>query len=99
MKTLVRTLAALSAVGLALILIPASPAIGGDCENACDSKRSSCDNKCTEKELICKGMCGLPIAPGYADCTEKCRKDKNKCSDQCTIDNAACKVECKISGK
>lgn len=96
MKIARHALSALVAIALALILVPISPAAGGDCENACDSKRTSCDNSCTEKKYICTAKCGVPFTPGYDKCTEKCADEASNCGLQCRVEHEGCKLKCKV---
>jgi hypothetical protein len=96
MKTILRTVAALVAVGLGVLLVPVSPAACGDCENACDSKRSSCDDNCSKNKTVCIVQCGVPLAPGYDDCRKRCDDSASNCQTQCQVEQAACKVKCQI---
>jgi hypothetical protein len=96
MKTLLRTVSALAAIGLALILVPVSPARGGDCEDTCNSKRTTCDATCTGKQQVCIGKCGVPgVSPGYEKCFQTCNSDLSQCQLQCQGEQALCKLKCK----
>src|SRR5262249_42886667 len=95
MKKLARALAALVTLALAVVLVPASPARGGDCEDKCDSKRSSCDSSCGSKKNECILKCGIPFTPGYDKCTQKCTDDHSNCTLQCRGEQEVCKLQCK----
>jgi hypothetical protein len=95
MKTLLRTLAALVAVGLGVLLVPVAPAEGEDCDAPCNTKRTTCDATCIGKQQICIAQCGLPISPGYPACFQKCNADASVCSLECQGEQEVCKVKCK----
>jgi hypothetical protein len=96
MKTLVRTLAALVAVGLGVMLVPVSPASGGGCEDTCANNRKSCDQGCDRNKLTCLATCGLPGLPGYNDCTNKCNSNQTDCGRQCAAEGLLCEGKCRI---
>ncbi len=95
MKTLLRTLSALVAIGLGVLLVPVSPAEGEDCESPCNTKRTTCDATCMGKQQVCLAQCGLPMLPGYQACFQKCNADMSVCSLECQGEQEVCKLKCK----
>jgi hypothetical protein len=95
MKLIARTVSALVALGLAFVLIPASPASGESCTDTCRTKQSTCDATCDGKKVVCVAQCGLPISPGYDKCAQKCADDRSTCSLECQGEEKVCEMRCK----
>jgi hypothetical protein len=93
MKTLVRSLAGLAAVALALILVPASPASGETCTENCLNKQRSCDGSCNQTKDKCMIMCGGPL--GSDACVKQCNDAHRQCSLQCLGEGKLCEARCK----
>jgi hypothetical protein len=96
MKRVLSLASVFVALSLGVLLVPVSPAHGGDCQDKCASTRKSCDNRCEVTRLTCIGACGLPIAPGYQECTGKCGDDSKECGLKCSVEQKACEVECRL---
>ncbi len=95
MKTILRTLSALVAVGLALILIPVSPASGEDgCVPKCKNAQAACDQGCDGQKLVCIARCGGPAPLGDQKCNDGCATARNDCGNTCQVTELACEGKC-----
>lgn len=99
MKRAHRIVAGLFAVGLAVLIVPVTPARGGPCEDKCASKRKGCENTCDQRKYECIAQCGIPMLPGYSQCTDKCNTNRDRCGMQCTAEEKVCEVQCKVPVK
>jgi hypothetical protein len=96
MKMILRPLAALVAVGLALALVPASATGAGDCATKCKDTQASCDLNCDQQKLICVGKCGGPPPLGSQACIDQCASARNDCSNNCLVNEKICEGKCVI---
>lgn len=95
MKMLLRTLSLLVAAGFAFILIPTSPASGGDdCAPKCKNAQASCDQTCDVQKLTCVARCGGPAPLGDPKCNDGCATARNDCSNVCQVTELACEGKC-----
>jgi hypothetical protein len=93
MKRALTFLAALVAVTLAVLLVPAAPAQAGRCQDSCQATRNNCDDSCESTRLTCIIGCGGPLGGA---CTSKCGDEKTKCDLKCSLEQKACEVGCKV---
>ena len=96
MKTLVRSLAGLVAVALALVLVPSSPASGETCTEGCQNKQKKCDSDCNLTKDKCMIMCGGPL--GSDACVKQCNDAHRQCSAQCLGEGKLCEARC-VAGR
>ena len=95
MKTILRPLAALFAVGMALALVPTTATgAGPDCVQKCKDTQASCDQSCDQQKLICIGKCGGPPPLGSQKCNDDCASARNDCSNNCQVNEKVCEVKC-----
>jgi hypothetical protein len=94
MKTFLRPLAALLALGFAVILVPATATGAGDCASKCKDIQAACDQTCDQQKLICIGKCGGPAPLGSQKCNDDCASARNDCSNSCQVNEKVCELKC-----
>jgi hypothetical protein len=92
MKTLLRPLAALVALGLGLVLVPTAATGGGDCVSKCKDAQASCDQTCDQNKLVCIGKCGGPL--GGQKCSDDCNTARSDCGNTCLVNEKVCEAKC-----
>ena len=97
MKTISRTLAALLAVGFALILVPVSPASGENtCPGKCKDAQQACDQNCDVQKVTCIARCGGPPPLGDQRCNDLCSSARTDCGNTCQANEIVCEGKCLI---
>jgi hypothetical protein len=94
MKTLLRPLAALVALGLGLVLVPTTATGGGDCVSKCKDAQASCDQSCDQNKILCIGKCGGPPPLGSQKCNDDCSSARSDCGNNCLINEKTCELKC-----
>jgi len=96
MKTLLRALAALVAVGLAVTLVPV-PAIGDEnCVTKCKAAEAACNAACEANRVACIGKCGGPPPVGNQKCNDGCASTRADCGNACHVAELACEGKCAL---
>ena len=96
MKSLVRALAALVAVGLALTLVPIS-AIGDEsCVTKCKAAEAACNAACEAQRVACVAKCGGPPPVGSQKCIDDCAATRATCGTACHAAELACEAKCSL---
>jgi hypothetical protein len=99
MTLLGRTLPALFAAALAVVLISTSADGGTDCVPKCKNAQASCDAACDQQKLVCINKCGGPPPLGSQKCVDSCASARTNCGNACKANEDVCEGKCLLPVK